>query len=195
MNTSPQSLFRWFGVLTIIWHPSLVLAQEPDPRLAWIFADWDRRRDRSAVARYLVTGEKTYLKGATDDPMAVLPADRHLPDRDVSVHKRFELLLDFRNNRHRVAYDREDYVFPKGPVFRETGVSVFDGSLRKGLDTTQAEQRMRFEKPHPDLWIVKGKHENVYSFVNVSVVFFGHGVIADLAKHARLSGQPAASAG
>lgn len=73
--------------------------QGADPRLEQIIRDWENRRDRVAVARYKISGQRTFVDLGRDHHGVV--ADKRPKADDSRLPFELSYLFDFKNNRHR----------------------------------------------------------------------------------------------
>ncbi len=105
-----------------------VLAQEEDPRITKIFADWKKRQDAIKVVRYKLEGKSVIPKGAIVDER-MKPTGK--PEADVEAKVSRMLLLDFSRGRLRFETDEPRYDSDTNKLYPETTIKTFDGKTGK----------------------------------------------------------------
>src|SRR5689334_9465460 len=96
-------IFALFGmVMLAAWGT----AEEIDPRLEKVLADWQKRQNSVQSARYEVRGEHKVPKGSSNalDLYRFVPglrSDQPIPPQDLVGTVSLKLFLDFEKGRHR----------------------------------------------------------------------------------------------
>ncbi len=151
-------------------------AEDIDPRLEKVLADWQKRQHRVETVEYQVRGEHKVLRGAYD----VFPANisgkqpnKVNPPQDLVGIVGYTVLLDFAKGRHHRSIQDQMYNMSSGKLDREVIEDVFDGSVMKCLIP-------RTENPHlgdkiPEMTIYSGDMKNGAFRDKYYPIFFGHG--------------------
>jgi hypothetical protein len=104
-----------FSAAIVMVQCRAAVAQELDVRLKRISEDWKRRREAIKTVRYRAEAAKT----------------KHL------------LLLDFVNNRHRLAAENYEYNLTTGKSTKVTFTRAFDGTSLMGVGEREGDDRWR----------------------------------------------------
>jgi hypothetical protein len=164
------------GLVVLACGPAL--AQAPDPQIERIFAAWRGRQERFQSVRYRTAGEMIQPKGSALDDSGVHVGD-DVPPHDVSYDAKRVLLLDFKNNRHRLERTEQVGVFGSSVVHTESTTVVSDGKTQTGATPRDANTTPNYQPPpeNPDVTIVRGNMEKVAFPTDLWPLFAGHGVI------------------
>jgi hypothetical protein len=137
------------------------IAQESSHDLKMILSDWQRRRERTRTARYVLEGEMLVPKGAFNGEHELygLPAPElgDIPKADRTLPVKLTLVFDSQNNRLRK--EKREQAFRIGPGMFSPNycVQVFDGKSTKSYMPKADNESEKFKRGQrdPDLFIVK----------------------------------------
>lgn len=180
MNKTHFSLWI-FAVFGVLISCACAAAEEIDPRLAKVLADWQKRQNAFRSVRYEVRGERKILKGAYNafepiyQQVPALRSDQPIPSQELAGAFSLTLLLDFEKGRHHRKI-REPVFHAKSGEFRyREREDTFDGSSAKGV--APREKNPGLSKTQPDSWVVSGNMKNNEFNADYYPIFFGHGRI------------------
>lgn len=175
-------LHLWIiGVFGVLMSGAVGVAEDIDPRLAQVLADWQKRQNAFRSVRYEVRGERRILKGAYNanewvySQVPGLRRDQPIPSQDLAGTLSLTLLLDFEKGRHRCKIQEPIYHAKSGEFSSREREDTFDGSVAKGI--APREKNPGLGKTQPDSWIVSGNMKNGEFNANYYPIFFGHGRI------------------
>jgi len=179
MNTKTFHLwmFTLFGVLvTCAWGT----AEEIDPRLAKVLADWQKRQNAFRSVRYEVRGEHKVPKGSSDAlPLLSykpgLRRDQPIPPKDLVGEVSLTLFLDFEKGRHRSRLEELHYHLDFGKLFPVVRESTFDGSEAK--NAVPRDKNPGLGSKAPEISITSGNMKTEEFHSDFYPIFFGHGRI------------------
>lgn len=170
-------IFALFGVLmSCMWGT----AEEIDPRLAKVLADWQKRQNAVRSVRYEVRGEHHVPKGSANalplnSFVRGLPRDQPIPPKDLVGEVSLTLFLDFEKGRHRSRLQVPQYHLNSGKFVPLVKESTFDGSVAKGA--LPREQNPGLGKTTPEFSVASGNMKTEEFRTDYLPIFFGHGRI------------------
>jgi hypothetical protein len=191
MNRSSRACF--FTLLSaggvLLSAGEFATAQEADPRLEKVLADWQKRRERIQRVRYVVRGEHVYVKGSgTDDVGRPQP---EWPTRDVAGEMRWMLLFDFATGRHRREISLQLYDHKSDSFYPHLSYGVFDGTVSTSImppkENTSAVRPLPANDP--DMVIARGNLRYSAFESEYLPLLFGHGSVRCRANDALVPGK------
>ncbi len=166
-----------FGVLIFcVWGA----AEEIDPRLAKVLADWQKRQNAFRSVRYEARGDHKVLKGAYN----ALPhhrivlgqrRDESMPAQDYVGSASLRLFLDFEKGRHRSKIQGSNYHLNTGMFYPWEKEDTFDGSVAEGAMPRQ--KNPIHGSKQPEFRVVSGNMKFQEFRTDFFPIFFGHGRI------------------
>jgi hypothetical protein len=154
------------------------LAQAPDPQVERILAAWRGRQERFQSVRYRVAGEIILPKGSAVDDSGQHVGD-DVPPHDISCDLQRVLLLDFKNNRHRLE-EKKQICNPRTGLFHpEMTIIVCDGKTLTGLTPREENTSPNYHPApeNPDVTITSGNLEKIRFPAVLIPLFLGHGIV------------------
>ena len=163
-------------------------AQQPDPRLDKIFADWQNRRERIKTIRYHASGERVWPKGSFGDPLTERPLGPDSPPTDISCPMSVTMLLDFTTNRHRLVLDEVTYSQDQRQFLPRSVTTIVFDSKELTAQTSWPDGKPANDT-NPDVTIASGNMRSCGFTVEYWPLFLGHGIIALMTEHHILPGR------
>jgi hypothetical protein len=138
-------------------------APDRDTRISNILGDWKERQGLVKTARYVVSGTTEFK-------------DRNCPPGNPVRPLRYELLLDFEHNRHRLEWSQDVISGDEGNTkfITRNQSFAFDGKTFQALYHRVANG---LPEEAPDLGIHKGDMGKAQFDSGLYPVFFAHGVV------------------
>jgi hypothetical protein len=155
-------------------------AQTVDPRLAKVFADWEKRQQGIIRVRYSVAGEVVLPKGSfNNDPDLNHRGKGDFPADDLRSQSKFTLLLDFEKNRFRIESSGKVMHLGKGQLIPRVTTHVFDGaSFKAAIPRLQNSDAVFKPAPlDPDVAVATGVLDHLTMESNYWPLFLGHGIV------------------
>jgi hypothetical protein len=170
-------IFPLFGVLMSCASGT---AEDIDPRLEKVLADWQKRQNAFRSVRYEVRGEHKVPKGAYNSldlggKMRGPQLDQPIPPQDLVGTVTLTLLLDFVKGRHRSQLRVPQYHLNSGKFVPLVKESIFDGSVAKGA--MPREENPSLGSGQPEFSVVSGNMKFEEFRSDYFPIFFGHGRI------------------
>lgn len=136
-------LFLCIGIVGTVGlqDPRPALAQDADPQVERVFADWKKRQTLAKSVLYRVRGERIEPKGSWPDQIG--RPSGNLPAKDIVSTSRRSVLLDFSTSRYRLEKEEELYHPGTDKLYPYVQTRVFDGIHVKSY-------RPRERNTHPD---------------------------------------------
>jgi hypothetical protein len=106
-------------------------AQELDPRVRKVLADWKKRQERVKTVRYRVEGEGIGYREALAIQAQAFKTTP--PTKDERTSPKFTLLLDFTTNRHRLETEEYSWSVSTNKVTKERKIIAYDGKQITGV--------------------------------------------------------------
>jgi hypothetical protein len=154
-------------------------AEDINPRLQKVLADWQKRQHQTETVEYHVRGEHKVPRGAYDFMPSFIGGksiNQTNPLQELVGKVGFTVLLDFVKGRHHRKIEDRMYNISSGNLDREVREDVFDGSKMKCLIPREDNQQIGAKIP--ELTIVSGDMKNGAFRSDFYPIFFGHGRIS-----------------
>ena len=145
-------------VVAVLSSGAIARAEEVDPRLAKVFADWKARQAKFESIRYHLLGEVVNPKGCAPTPGGT---ESNTPPSDLKYPARRTVLLDFTTGRHRMEEEEIQIDFATMKRHPASKLWVYDG---KAI----AAYRPREKNTHPTEGVKENQPE-----VGVGKGYFG----------------------
>lgn len=168
------------GVIGVLISGACGSAEEIDPRLAKVLADWQKRQNAFRSVRYEVRGQHKVPKGAykalnLSARVPGLRRDQPIPPHDLVEAVSLTLFLDFETGRHRSKLLVPQYNLNSGSVVPLVKESTFDGSVAKGA--FPRDQNPGLGSKTPEFSVASGNMKTEEFRNDFFPIFFGHGRI------------------
>ncbi len=168
------------GVFGLLLSGGATRAQEPDPRLDKVFADWKKRQERARAVRYRVSGKATLPKGSLSLADTERRFPKETPPRDIVTPLRRTMLLDFTTNRHRLETVGLEYHADTDKVYPRVVTRLFDGTAIKAWRPRELNTHpiTGVRPTEPEIGVGKG-HIGAGAGFEMSLLpfFVGHGTV------------------
>ncbi len=179
MNSKDYRLWI-FALLGMLMLGACGTAEEIDPRLEKVLADWQKRQNAVRSIRYEVRGEHKVLKGAYNAlPLQGfvpgLQRDQPIPAQDFVGAATLTLLLDFERGRHHSTIQGSNYHTNTGKFYPWVKEHTFDGSVARGAGPR--EKNPIHGSKQPEFWVISGNMRFEEFRTDFHPIFFGHGRI------------------
>jgi hypothetical protein len=162
-------------------------AQDIDPRVAQVVADWQKRQERIVRVRYLATGQMTIPKGSISSQLDTYYRDRGeerkvnlSPAEDVACSIRQLIAIDFAGGRYRVETEKQTFDRETNERYPFQQIRVFDGNEIRSWRPPQfnTHPSTGVKRGAPELGVGQGDLSGA-TFGLLELPFFaGHGSIA-----------------